>query len=133
MLGPGYSQLPTDVLADTVAHLVFCTFGQLRNVKIRKPSLLGISYQTLVPLFEWCFLYPFVHVDDVFEFVKIPPINLGQVVQLIDSVIEIEHGMGDGEQAPVVVLGQGSVHILRFPIRVEASEIRVDLSDSLLQ
>jgi hypothetical protein len=111
----------------------FGLLDQLGDVLVREASLLGGHDEVLVDGLERGLLELLVHLDNVLELVQEPLVNLGEVVQLVNSVTEVEHGVGDGEESAVVVLSQGSSHVLGFPVGVEAREIGVDLTNSLLE
>ena len=102
-------------------------------MEIREPSSLGSLDESLVPLLEGSGLDLLVDLDNVLELVQEPLVNLGQVVELVDSVAKVEHRVGDGEKSSIGVVGQGSGQVLGFPVGVETGKVGVDLSDSLLQ
>lgn len=102
-------------------------------MEVRETSLLGGLDGSLIPLLKRRVLKHLVDFDNVLQLVQEPSVDLGQVMQLFNTVVEVEHSVGNGKQTPVVILGQGSVHVLGFPVRVETEEVGVDLSNSLLQ
>ena len=102
-------------------------------MQVRETGPLGSPEESLVPLLERRGLDLLVHLNDVLELEEEPSVDLGQVVQLLDIVAEVQHRVGDGEESPVVVLRQGGVHVLRLPVGVETCKVGVNLSDGLLQ
>lgn len=114
-------------------YLGFGLLDQLGNVLVREASLLGGHDEVLVDGLERSLLELLVHLDNVLKLVQEPLVNLGEVVQLVNGVAEVEHGVGNGEESAVIVLSQGSCHVLGFPVGVKAREVGVHLTDSLLQ
>jgi hypothetical protein len=111
----------------------FSLTGKDRNLRVGETSLLGSEHELAVKRLERGVTKSLVDGDNVLELVKEPLVNLGQIVQAVDSVVEVEHGVSDSEQTTVVVSREGSLHILRLPVSLETVEVGVDLADGLLK
>lgn len=115
------------------SDLALALVTELGYVQVGESSLFRRHNQVLVELLERSVLDPLVDADNVFEFIEVPPVDLGQVVQLFDTVVQVQHGMGDGKQTSVVIFGQSCSHVGGFPVGVESGKVGVNLSNGFLK
>lgn len=71
-------------------------------------------------------------VDNVLQLVEEPLVDLGQLMDLLDRVVLVEHGLADGEPSAVSGVLKLKVEILKL-VALESDESGVDLADSLLE
>lgn len=109
------------------------SLGQLGDLFIRESSSLGGHHDVPVDLLQGSLLKGLVDVANVLELVQVPLGDLGQVVDSVNRVIEVQHGVSDREQSSVIVVGQSGVDILGLPVGSETVVPRIDLSNGLLQ
>lgn len=107
---------------------------EVGNLAIRETHSFRLLHQFVVDCSEVGRSFEsLVHLNDVVELVEEPAIDFGQLVDLVDGIVEVEHGVGDGEETSVGGNGEGVVEILRLDVSLETGPSRIDLSNRLLK
>ena len=103
------------------AHLAFLYSEHSAYLYVREALALGAAQQFRTHLVErLAFLHLAVGVLDVFEFVEEPFVDMGELVDAVDSVAGLERGR-DREDSGVCRVLQGLVEILGL-VRLVADE-----------
>ncbi|KAH8720481.1 hypothetical protein HC256_000873 [Beauveria bassiana] len=101
----------SDTEAKTVrADLVLGALDSVGDLTIREAHLLGLEHLL----------------------VEEPLVNLGQVVDFVNRVVFVDHGLADGEPAAVSGVLQLKVEVVKL-VALEAHEAGIDLADGLLE
>ena len=88
------------------------------NLEIGKSVNLSLAQQVLLDGVDILFLQLLVDVDNVLQFLQEPLVNLGQLVNTIDIVLLVVHGLRDDEDTLIGWLAQGSIDIVNLQFLV---------------
>ena len=99
-----------------VAQLLFKTHGT-RNLEIGKSIDLGGTQEFLVQSIDVALLHRLVDIDDVLQFLEEPLVNLGEFMNLVNS-ISLVHGLGNHEHTLICWLLQGCIDIINLKLLV---------------
>ena len=122
----------TKVLAAS-ADLIFSAVDGVGDLLVGETELLGLEHELLLDAVEGSDLLEFVGaVDDVLDLVEEPLVNLAEIVNLVDRVAFVEHGLANSEPAAVGRVLEHVVDVLKV-ITLETSELGVNHADSLLE
>ncbi|KAI6760251.1 hypothetical protein HG531_013452 [Fusarium graminearum] len=129
LLNPG-----VDSKAETVGtNLVFGTLDGVGNLSVGETHLLGLENLIFLQALEATSLLKLASaVNNVLQLVKEPLVDLGQLMDLVNGVVLVEHGLADSEPSTVGRVLELKVKILKL-VALESNESRVDLTDSLLE
>lgn len=115
------------------ADLVFGGGDGVCDLAIGEAELLSLEDLVLLEGVEAACVFELAGaVDDVLELVEEPLVDLGEVVDLVDGVVFVEHGLADGEPAAVGGVLELEVEVVKL-VALEADEAGVDLADGLLE
>jgi hypothetical protein len=110
------------------------TDEEVGDLTVGETELLGLAHEVLRDLSDRLEAAKgAVDLDDVVELVEEPLVDLGKVVDLVDGVVEVEHGVGDREETLVGGDGEGLVDVLGLEVRLETGPAGVDLTNGLLE
>lgn len=125
-------RLDTKVLT-AGADLVFSAVDSVGDLLVGETELLSLEHELLLDAVEGSDLLEFVSaVNDVLDLVEEPLVNLAQVVDLVNRVTFVEHGLANSEPAAVGRVLEHVVDVLEV-IALETSELGVNHADSLLE
>lgn len=129
LLDPG-----VDTKAVTVgANLVLGGLDGHGDLSVRETQLLGLENLVLLQSLEAAgSLHLAGAVNQVLELVQEPFVNLGQVMDLVDGVVLVEHGLANGEPSAVSRVLELKVEIVKL-VTLETDKARVNLTNSLLE
>lgn len=126
--GPDAEALPAS------ADLVFSAVDSLGNLLVRETKLLRLEDDLLLEAKEAANLLKLLcAVDNVLELVKEPLVDLGQIVQPVNGVSLVVHGLTNGEPSAVGGVCELVVKVLAVLLGLKTEELRVDLSAGLLE
>lgn len=116
-----------------LSYFSFGSLGQLGDLLVGESGSLGGHHDVPVNLVQGSLLEGLVDLANVLELVQEPLGDLGQVVNSVNRVVEVQHSVSDGKQSSIVVVGQSVVNVLGLPVGAETIVPGIDLSNSLLQ
>ena len=123
--------LDTEVLAAS-ANLVLSAANGVGDLPIGESHLLGLHEEILLEAEKASNVLHLVSaVDNVLELVQEPLVNLGQVVETLDSVALVEHSLADGQPTAVSWVLELVVEIVKL-VSLETDEAGVNLANGLL-
>jgi len=103
------------------------------DLLVREAQLLGLGDMLLLDALEASNLLELSGaVDNVLKLVKEPLVDLCQVVDLVNRVVLVKHGLANSQPTAVSRVLKLKVQVLEFRA-LEANKVGVDLSDGLLE
>ena len=116
------------------ADLILSAAHSLGDLLVRETELLGLEDDLLLKSKEAADLLELLcAVDDVLELVQEPLVDLGEIVQPVDGVALVVHGLANGEPSAVGGVRELVVKVLAVLLGLETEELGVDLSAGLLE
>lgn len=123
--------LDTEVLTAS-ADLILSAADGIGDLSVGESHLLGLHEEILLEAEEASNVLHLVSaVDNVLELVQEPLVNLGQVVETVDSVALVEHSLADSQPTAVSWVLELVVEIVKL-VSLETDEAGVNLANGLL-
>ena len=104
-----------------------------RDLLIRETELLGLHQDLLLEAEEAADLLELVvAIHNVLDLVQEPLVDLGQLVDLVNGVVLVEHSLSNSQPAAIGGVAESLIEVIEL-ITLETKVFRVNLTDCLLQ
>ena len=114
-------------------NLILSALDSVGDLSVRETHLLGTENLIFLQVLEATSLLKLTGaVNNVLELVEEPLVDLGQLVNLVDRVVLVEHSLTDSEPSAVGGVLELVVEVLEL-VTLESDESGVNLSNSLLE
>ena len=114
-------------------NLILSALDSVGDLSVRETHLLGTENLIFLQVLEATSLLKLTGaVNNVLELVEEPLVDLGQLVNLVDRVVLVEHSLTDSEPSAVGRVLELVVEVLEL-VALESDESGINLSNSLLE